>query len=73
MTIDRQCVELRDGTLVLDTPKSAAGVRTVHIPPHLLPELRFHDLRHTGNTLPPPPAPAQGADGPDGPRLHAPR
>jgi integrase len=96
MTIDRQYVELRDGTLVLDTPKSAAGVRTVHIPPHLLPELsqhleryttsrstvvfpnskdqpirrasfrsvwllarrraglpelRFHDLRHTGNTL----------------------
>lgn len=96
MTIDRQYVELRNGTLVLDTPKSAAGVRTVHIPPHLLPELaehlecyttprssvvfpnskdepirrasfrsvwllarrragllelRFHDLRHTGNTL----------------------
>jgi integrase len=87
---------LADRTLVLDTPKSAAGVRTVHIPPHLLPELRrhlemyttarstvvfpnskdqpirrasfrsvwllaqrraglpelrFHDLRHTGNTL----------------------
>jgi integrase len=96
MTIDRQYVELRDGSLVLDTPKTAAGVRTVHIPPHLIPELklhldtwttpsstvifpnskdepirraswrsvwllarvkaglphfRFHDLRHTGNTL----------------------
>ena len=96
MTIDRQYVELRDGSLVLDTPKTAAGVRTVHIPPHLVPELlvhldtwttpastvifpnskdepirraswrsvwllardkaglphfRFHDLRHTGNTL----------------------
>jgi integrase len=96
MTIDRQYVELEDNSLVLDTPKSAAGVRTVHIPPHLLAELRahlsaypdpasslvftnglgrpltrggfrttwvkardsvglpafrFHDLRHTGNTL----------------------
>lgn len=96
MTIDRQYVEVRGGRLLLDTPKSAAGVRTVHIPPHLLPELRqhlatyttasstvvfpngkdepirrgsfrsvwslartkaelpdfrFHDLRHTGNTL----------------------
>jgi len=104
MTIDRQYVELRDGTLVLDTPKSAAGVRTVHIPPHLLPELiehleryttsrspvvfpnskdqpirrasfrsvwllarrraglpelRFHDLRHTGNTLALRPAPVR--------------
>ena len=96
LTIDRQYVELADNSLVLDTPKSAAGVRTVHIPPHLLDELRahlsdypdpasslvftnslgrpltrggfrstwvkaresaglpsfrFHDLRHTGNTL----------------------
>jgi integrase len=96
VTIDRQYVELRDGTLLLDAPKTAAGVRTVHIPPHLLGELRahleawttpaspvifpnskdqpirraswrsvwllardkaglphfrFHDLRHTGNTL----------------------
>jgi len=47
LTIDRQYVELRDGTLVLDTPKSAAGVRTVHIPPHLLPELREHLDRYT--------------------------
>jgi len=96
MRIDRQYVELEDNSLMLDTPKSAAGVRTVHIPPHLLAELqahlsaypdpasslvftngfgrpltrggfrptwvkardsvglptfRFHDLRHTGNTL----------------------
>ena len=47
MTIDRQYVELRDGSLVLDTPKTAAGTRTVHIPPHLLPELREHLRRHT--------------------------
>ena len=98
MKIDRQYVELEDNSLVLDTPKTAASVRTVHIPPHLLnelrqhltaypdpqperslvftngegrpltrggfrstwvrarervglPEFRFHDLRHTGNTL----------------------
>jgi integrase len=98
MTIDRQYVELEDNTLLLDTPKTAAGIRIVHIPPHLLdqlrehvtaypdpdgarslvftnalggpltrggfrstwvrgrermglPAFRFHDLRHTGNTL----------------------
>jgi integrase len=98
MTIDRQYVELEDNSLILDTPKTAAGIRTVHIPPHLLddlrehlaaypdpdperslvfsngegrplsrggfrstwvrarervglPTFRFHDLRHTGNTL----------------------
>jgi len=27
LTIDRQYVELRDGRLVLDTPKAAAGFR----------------------------------------------
>lgn len=42
MTIDRQYVELADYSLVLDTPKSAAGVRTVHIPPHLLALLHAH-------------------------------
>jgi integrase len=42
MRIDRQYVELADNSLVLDTPKTAAGIRTVHIPPHLLPELRTH-------------------------------
>jgi integrase len=96
MTVDRQLVELRGCRLQPDSPKSAAGVRTIHLPPHLLPELqrhldtfvppdcvyvfpnskgepikrssfrsvwlrarakaglpnlRFHDLRHTGNTL----------------------
>lgn len=96
MRIDRQLVELRGCQLLPDSPKSDAGVRTIHIPPHLVPELerhlasfvpsgcpyvfsnskgepikrssfrsvwlrarakaglsqlRFHDLRHTGNTL----------------------
>lgn len=96
MTVDRQLVELRGCRLQSESPKSVAGVRTIHLPPHLLPELqhhldtfvppncrhifpnskgepikrssfrsvwlrarakaglptlRFHDLRHTGNTL----------------------
>jgi integrase len=96
MHIDRQYVLLRGVGVQLETPKTAAGVRTVHIPPHLVPVLsrhleefvaptcalvfpnpkgepirrssfevvwrrarsiagmpgfRFHDLRHTGNTL----------------------
>jgi integrase len=96
MRIDRQLVELRNCRLQPDRPKSDAGVRTIHLPPHLIPELehhlahyvpsdclyvfpnskgepikrssfrsvwllarskaglpnlRFHDLRHTGNTL----------------------
>lgn len=94
MRIDRQYVEFEDNSLVLDSPKSAAGARTVHIrracsqnsgrtsDEHAgrelifttgkgdplsrggfrstwvkareragLPDFRFHDLRHTGNTL----------------------
>jgi integrase len=96
MRVDRQLVELRGCRLQPDTPKSEAGVRSIHLPPHLIPELehhlatfvpavctyvfpnskgepikrssfrsvwllarskagmptiRFHDLRHTGNTL----------------------
>jgi integrase len=96
MRIDQQLVELRGCRLEPDSPKSEAGVRTIHLPPHLIPELerhleafvpadcryvfpnskgepikrssfrsvwllarrkadlpalRFHDLRHTGNTL----------------------
>ena len=46
MTIDRRYVELEDNSLVLDTPKSAAGVRTVHLPPHLLAELQAHLSAH---------------------------
>lgn len=47
MTIDRQLVELRTGNrLQLDTPKTAAGRRTVHLPPHLLPELEVHRQVH---------------------------
>lgn len=39
-------VRAEDGKLrsepTVSTPKSAAGVRDVHVPPHLLPELRHH-------------------------------
>lgn len=31
-----------DGVPVVGTPKSAAGVREVHIPPHIIPALRVH-------------------------------
>lgn len=36
------------GRLQIDTPKSAAGVRDVAIPPHLLELFREHLLEHTG-------------------------
>jgi len=95
--VTEQIQELKDGTLVVGPPKTAAGVRRVAIPQALIPELeahlarwaapgpdglvfcgtrdqpmrraslytawrravraadveglRFHDLRHTGNTL----------------------
>ena len=95
--VTEQIQELKDGTLVVGPPKTAAGVRQVAIPQALIPELeahlarwaapgpdglvfcgtrdqpmrraslytawrravgaadveglRFHDLRHTGNTL----------------------
>ena len=95
--MEEQIQELSNGELVVGPPKSDAGVRTVAIPPAILPEieahlasfvgveadamlfsnlsggplrratfytvwgraskrvgitgLRFHDLRHTGNTL----------------------
>jgi integrase len=95
--VEEQIQELSNGELVVGPPKSDAGVRTVAIPPAILPEieahlssfvgvgadamlfsningaplrratfytvwsramkevgvsgLRFHDLRHTGNTL----------------------
>lgn len=49
----RRAVSMVDGKFMVDTPKSAAGVRDVAIPPHLLPLVREHLLAHT----------AQGLDG----------
>jgi len=43
----RRAVSLVNGEFIVDTPKSAAGVRNVAIPPHLLPLVREHLLAHT--------------------------
>lgn len=43
----RRGVSLVDGEFMVDTPKTAAGVRDVAIPPHLLPLVRSHLLEHT--------------------------
>lgn len=55
MTIDRQYVELMDHSLALDRrPLTRGGFRTTWVTAreHVgLPDFRFHDLRHTGNTL----------------------
>lgn len=36
----------RGGRTIVDTPKSAAGVRSVHVPPHLSPALTEHLENH---------------------------
>lgn len=51
MRIDRQFVLLKaegdqPAWVVLQSPKTEAGRRTVHIPPHLLPVLAAHLLEH---------------------------
>ena len=51
MRIDRQYVLLKaegdhPARVVLQSPKTEAGRRTVHIPPHLLPVLAAHLLEH---------------------------
>ncbi|GAB3797957.1 site-specific integrase [Humibacter antri] len=43
----RRGVTLVNGKFVVDTPKTAAGVRDVNVPPFLLPQLRQHLLQHT--------------------------
>lgn len=42
----RRAVAWVDGQPIVGTPKSAAGVRDVHLPPHLLPALRDHLAEH---------------------------
>ena len=37
-----QYVELKDGTRVLEPPRTAAGVRTVAIPPLMVDDLEQH-------------------------------
>lgn len=43
----RRGVSLVDGTFVVDTPKTSAGIRDATIPPHMLPLIREHLLAHT--------------------------
>lgn len=45
--IRRAVVRVR-GEVIVGTPKSAAGTRTVTIPPHLLPVIAEHLEQHTG-------------------------
>ena len=42
----RRAVVRVGGRNIVDKPKSAAGVRDVHIPPHLLPMIRVHLHEH---------------------------
>jgi integrase len=42
----RRAVVRVDGQVIVGTPKSAAGVRDVAIPPHLMPLLREHLAQH---------------------------
>lgn len=43
----RRAVVSTKGGFVVKAPKSSAGNRDVHIPPHLLPAVRTHLLEHT--------------------------
>jgi len=42
LTVAEQAQERRDGTVWFGPPKTEAGRRTVAVPPHVLPELKFH-------------------------------
>jgi integrase len=44
----RRAVARTDGGWVVGEPKSAAGIRDVSIPPHLLPAVESHLAEHTG-------------------------
>jgi integrase len=46
--IARSLSELADGTISMGEPKTAAGRRTVAIPPHLLPTLETHLAAYVG-------------------------
>lgn len=42
VTVDEQLVQLDGGKLEVGEPKTAAGIRTVAIPPHLLSDVKAH-------------------------------
>jgi integrase len=48
LRVTRALSELADGTLSVGEPKTAAGRRTVALPPHLLPTLEEHLASHVG-------------------------
>ena len=45
--VERAVVHL-DGQNIIGAPKSAAGVRTIALPPHIVPMLQDHLRKHTG-------------------------
>ncbi len=49
LRVRRTCHQLRDGTVVTGPPKSRAGLRTVAIPPHLIPLLAGHLDRYVAS------------------------
>ena len=49
VSVTRAAVRQADGIYVVTTPKSDAGIRDVHIPPHILPEVVEHLAEHTGS------------------------
>ncbi len=48
--IERAVHYLRDSSVVIGPPKTAAGVRTVAVPPHIIPELTLHFERWVAPT-----------------------
>jgi integrase len=46
--VREQLQELSSGKLITETPNSGAGVRTIAIPPHIVPELKVHLYRYAG-------------------------
>ena len=64
--IARAVVERADGTIVVGEPKTAAGRRTVAIPPHVMPAVEHHLATYVGTE-----ADALVFTNADGPRLRS--
>jgi integrase len=48
--IERQLQELNDASVFLGPPKTAAGRRTVAMPPHVIPEIALHLGKYVGHS-----------------------
>ncbi|KAF0967836.1 tyrosine-type recombinase/integrase [Gordonia sp. YY1] len=48
VSVTRAAIRRADGQYVVTTPKSEAGVRVVHMPPHLIPLATAHLEQHVG-------------------------